>query len=96
MLSLVEPLSNGRTHAVVVTAEDRSILGIVTQTDLVAVLTRLVSNKAFRSAHAARGVIRGSGEHGPIVAWRGCFPLTVPARVRADARHAASSPPAST
>jgi CBS domain-containing membrane protein len=46
-VTLVEPLTNGHTHAVVVTAEDRSILGIITQTDLLAVLTRLVSAKDF-------------------------------------------------
>jgi CBS domain-containing membrane protein len=51
VLGLIEPLTNGHAHAVVVTAEDRSILGIITQTDLLAVLMRLVSNKALdRSA----------------------------------------------
>ncbi|MHB2208607.1 HPP family protein [Methylobacterium sp. CM6257] len=40
-------LTDGHTHAVVVTAEDRSILGIITQTDLLATLTRLLSTKAF-------------------------------------------------
>lgn len=47
VLSLVDALSDGRTHAVVVTAEDRSIRGIVTQTDLLALLMRLVSTKVF-------------------------------------------------
>jgi CBS domain-containing membrane protein len=47
VVTLVAPLTNGHIHAVVVTAEDRSILGIITQTDLLAVLTRLVSTKAF-------------------------------------------------
>ncbi|KQQ26036.1 hypothetical protein ASF58_14080 [Methylobacterium sp. Leaf125] len=47
VVSLVEPLTNGHTHAVLVTGEDRRILGIITQTDLLAVLTRLASTKAF-------------------------------------------------
>ncbi|MGU3359045.1 HPP family protein [Methylobacterium sp. M6A4_1b] len=47
VVSLVEPLTNGRTHAVVVTGEDDGIVGIITQTDLLAVLTRLVSTKTF-------------------------------------------------
>jgi CBS domain-containing membrane protein len=50
VLSLVETLSDGYTHAVVVTAEDRSVLGIVTQTDLLAVLMRMVSAKALEPA----------------------------------------------
>lgn len=51
-VTLVEPLTNGRTHAVVITAEDRSVLGIITQTDLLAVLTRLVSAKDFEPTRA--------------------------------------------
>jgi CBS domain-containing membrane protein len=47
VVSLVAPLTNGHIHAVVVTAEDRTIRGIITQTDMLAVLTRLVSAKAF-------------------------------------------------
>ena len=47
MVGLIGSLTDGHTHAVVVTAEDRSILGIITQTDLLAVLTRLASTKAF-------------------------------------------------
>ena len=45
-LTLVDVLTDGRTHAVVVTAEDRTILGIITQTDLLATLARLVFAKA--------------------------------------------------
>lgn len=47
VLTLVAPLTDGHTHAVIVTTEDRIILGIITQTDLLAVLTRLVTAKAF-------------------------------------------------
>lgn len=50
VIRLVAPLSDGHTHAVVVIAEDRSVLGIITQTDLLAVLTRLVSAKTFEVA----------------------------------------------
>ena len=53
VLSLVEPLTNGHAHAVVVTGEDRRIHGIITQTDLLAVLTRLASAKAFDANPAA-------------------------------------------
>ncbi|MCK2056552.1 HPP family protein [Methylobacterium sp. 37f] len=53
VLSLVEVLTNGHSHAVVVTAPDDRILGIVTQTDLLAVLTRLVSAKAFEAPDVA-------------------------------------------
>jgi CBS domain-containing membrane protein len=49
----VEPLTNGHTHAVLVTGADRRILGIVTQTDLLAVLTRLASNRAVDASPAA-------------------------------------------
>jgi CBS domain-containing membrane protein len=49
---LVEPLTDGHCHAVVITAPDRSILGIITQTDLLATLMRLVSAKAFEQAPA--------------------------------------------
>lgn len=53
VVSLVEPLTNGHTHAVLVTGEDRRILGIITQTDLLAVLTRLASTKAFDPSAAS-------------------------------------------
>jgi CBS domain-containing membrane protein len=54
VVTLVAALSDGHTHAVVVTAEDRSVLGIITQTDLLATLTRLLSAHAFAlSAPAA-------------------------------------------
>lgn len=51
-IRLVETLTNGRTHAVVIAGEDRRILGIITQTDLLAVLTRLVSAKALETTGA--------------------------------------------
>lgn len=38
--NLIAPLTDGRTHAVIVTAPDRTVLGIITQTDLLATLTR--------------------------------------------------------
>ena len=47
VLTLVAPLTDGRTHAVVVTSEDRRVLGIITQTDLLAVLMRLVQAKSL-------------------------------------------------
>lgn len=46
VIGLAEALTDGRTHAVVVVAEDRRILGIITQTDLLATVTRLLSAKA--------------------------------------------------
>lgn len=47
VVALTASLTDGHTHAVVVTAEDRSVLGIITQTDLLATLTRLLSTDAF-------------------------------------------------
>ncbi|WP_232631014.1 HPP family protein [Methylobacterium sp. Leaf118] len=47
VIGLVNALTDGRTHAVVVVAEDRRVLGIITQTDLLATLTRLLSDKTF-------------------------------------------------
>ncbi|ARO55822.1 conserved protein of unknown function; putative membrane protein [Methylorubrum extorquens] len=47
VIALVNDLTDGHTHAVVVTADDRRVLGIITQTDLLATLTRLLSAKAF-------------------------------------------------
>ena len=46
-VSLVPTLSDGRTHAIVVTSADRKVLGIITQTDLLATLARSASTKAF-------------------------------------------------
>jgi CBS domain-containing membrane protein len=40
-LNLIATLTDGRTHAVVITDEDRKILGLVTQTDLLTTLSRL-------------------------------------------------------
>ncbi|GEP05295.1 HPP family protein [Methylobacterium oxalidis] len=45
--SLVPTLTDGRTHAIVVTAPDRTVLGVITQTDLLATLARSASAKAF-------------------------------------------------
>ncbi|MDE4914617.1 HPP family protein [Methylobacterium sp. 092160098-2] len=47
VVALAPSLTDGRTHAVVVVDEDRRVLGIITQTDLLATLTRLLSAKAF-------------------------------------------------
>lgn len=46
-VSLVPTLSDGRTHAIVITSADRKVLGIITQTDLLATLARSASTKAF-------------------------------------------------
>ena len=40
-LDLLAPLTDGRTHAVVIVGERRALLGMVTQTDLLAALARL-------------------------------------------------------
>jgi CBS domain-containing membrane protein len=53
VVGLIGSLTDGHTHAVVVTAEDRSILGIITQTDLLATLMRLLSAKAFATPETA-------------------------------------------
>lgn len=47
VVALAASLSDGRTHAVVVVDAERRILGIITQTDLLATLTRLLSAKAL-------------------------------------------------
>ena len=39
-LSLIEAMTDGRTHAVVVTGPQERLLGLVTQTDLLAALAR--------------------------------------------------------
>ncbi|WP_336485681.1 HPP family protein [Methylobacterium nigriterrae] len=46
-VGLVQTLTDGRTHAIVVTAADRTVLGVITQTDLLATLARSASAKAF-------------------------------------------------
>jgi CBS domain-containing membrane protein len=50
IVALASSLTDGRTHAVVVVDDDRRVLGIITQTDLLATLTRLISAKAL-TAH---------------------------------------------
>ncbi|MFF9549680.1 HPP family protein [Methylobacterium fujisawaense] len=52
IVALASTLTDGRTHAVVVVNEDRRVSGIITQTDLLATLTRLLSAKAFASREA--------------------------------------------
>jgi CBS domain-containing membrane protein len=46
VVALVSALTDGRTHAVVVIDAERRVLGIITQTDLLATLTRLLSARA--------------------------------------------------
>jgi CBS domain-containing membrane protein len=46
VVALVSALTDGRAHAVVVVDHDRRVLGIITQTDLLATLTRLLSAQA--------------------------------------------------
>ncbi|WP_026191009.1 HPP family protein [Methylobacterium sp. WSM2598] len=52
IVALASSLSDGRTHAVVVVDEGQRVVGIITQTDLLATLTRLLSAKAFRLPEA--------------------------------------------
>lgn len=40
-LALLQPLTDGRTHAVVIVDDDARVLGLVTQTDLLAAMARL-------------------------------------------------------
>ncbi|MGT2489275.1 HPP family protein [Methylobacterium oryzae CBMB20] len=49
IVALASTLTDGRTHAVIVVDQDRRVLGIITQTDLLATLTRLLSAKAVTS-----------------------------------------------
>ncbi|WP_407524173.1 HPP family protein [Methylobacterium oryzisoli] len=46
-VGLVPALTDGRTHAIFVTAADRTVLGVITQTDVLATLARTASAKAF-------------------------------------------------
>ena len=47
VVALASSLTDGRTHAVVVVDGERRVLGIITQTDLLATLTRLLSAKSL-------------------------------------------------
>lgn len=47
VVALASSLTDGRTHAVVVVDGERRVLGIITQTDLLATLTRLLSTKTL-------------------------------------------------
>lgn len=49
VLWLIEPLSDGRTHAAVVTDGTGKLLGLITQTDLIAALARLALSGAARN-----------------------------------------------
>jgi CBS domain-containing membrane protein len=44
-LRLVAPLTDGRTHAVVVVDDERRVVGVVTQTDLLAAISRLLDSR---------------------------------------------------
>lgn len=46
-VGLVPMLTDGRTHAIIVTAADQTVLGVLTQTDLLAVMARSASAKGF-------------------------------------------------
>jgi CBS domain-containing membrane protein len=41
-IRLIGPLTDGRTHSVTIVDEDRKVIGIVTQTDLLAAVLRSV------------------------------------------------------
>lgn len=45
-LTLLPPLTNGRTHAVIIIDSDRRICGLITQTDLLALLAQQLSDRA--------------------------------------------------
>lgn len=47
VVALASSLTDGRTHAVVVVDGERRVLGIITQTDLLATLTRLLSARTL-------------------------------------------------
>ncbi|AWN43081.1 HPP family protein [Methylobacterium durans] len=49
-VGLVPTLTDGRTHAIVIVSADRTVLGVITQTDLLATLARSASAKAFEQA----------------------------------------------
>lgn len=44
-ISLLEPLTDGRTHSVVIVDDERRILGLVTQTDLLAAIARVMASQ---------------------------------------------------
>jgi CBS domain-containing membrane protein len=51
-LRLVDPLSDGRHHAVLITDGTGKLMGLVTQTDMIVALTRLAVSGAARPARA--------------------------------------------
>ncbi|GEP10723.1 HPP family protein [Methylobacterium gnaphalii] len=46
-VGLVQSLTDGRTHAIIIVSADRKILGVITQTDLLATLARQSTLRAF-------------------------------------------------
>lgn len=53
VVALTSSLTDGRTHSVVVVDDERHVLGIITQTDLLATMTGLLSAKALTLPSAA-------------------------------------------
>jgi len=45
-ISLIEPLTDGRTHSVVIVDDERRILGLVTQTDLLSAIARVMASQS--------------------------------------------------
>jgi CBS domain-containing membrane protein len=54
MLRLVNPLTDGRHHAVLITDGTGRLVGLVTQTDMIVALARLAVSGAARAVPPAR------------------------------------------
>ena len=65
MLRLIDPLSDGRHHAVLITGGDGKLMGLVTQTDMIVALARLAvgSRRGTRNSPAGRHPGKAGGEH---------------------------------
>jgi CBS domain-containing membrane protein len=64
MLRLVDPLSDGRTHAAVITDGTGKLLGLITQTDLIVALARIAVSGVARDGKAT-GLRPSSGVRRP-------------------------------
>ncbi|MFN4143235.1 HPP family protein [Aestuariivirga sp.] len=64
MLILVDPLSDGRHHAVLITDGAGRLLGLVTQTDMIVALARLAVSGAARPHRCGEGVARRAPDEG--------------------------------
>lgn len=53
VMGLVTVLTDGHAHAVVVVGGDRRVMGIITQTDLLATVTRLLADRTFAPSDPA-------------------------------------------